>query len=388
MLDVRRFGFPVGAITLALAIAAMGGTANADGFSAPLVPCGSITLPDSRSNCGSDGLSAGEVTIESDAELSVTLTGAGPNQTYNIVLALPNGGKRVTLGTLITNSLGNGTISIDAALAQGSIGAGNVFLTRGGQAQFFSGIAVLSQAPDFGAALNPCSAVSVPGALSGCGTDAFGKGGNGRVTVDSVTGTLTVTLRNAAAGESYSAVLRSVDGTDFPLGTIDTDAHGNASLFVISEFPSGVIASGAVVLERAASDQYVSGFSVTLKPEVKAQSSGLVRCISVNTPISQPYTLGNCGVDPLDHGSASVNATGEVTVKLVGAAPSTTYEVFYRPLLNTGDIDTGLALTANTNGNATGIKKGVFISGDVGSGALVVKGSGGFDEFVPGFTVR
>ena len=82
-----------------------------------------------------------------------------------------------------------------------------------------------------------------------------------------------------------------------------------------------------------------------------------------------------------------MNAAGDVNVRLTGASPSTNYELFFRPLDNSGDMDTGIAVPTNTSGNAaTGLKK-FFAPNTVASGTFVVK-SGTFDEFVAGYELH
>jgi hypothetical protein len=73
-------------------------------------------------------------------------------------------------------------------------------------------------------------------------------------------------------------------------------------------------------------------------------------------------------------------------VGLSGARSKTAYEVFFRPINNSGDTDTGLALTTDQSGNAKGSRSFVK-SGTTGAGTFVVKG-GGFDEFLTGFAVK
>jgi hypothetical protein len=111
-------------------------------------------------------------------------------------------------------------------------------------------------------------------------------------------------------------------------------------------------------------------------------ASNLVPCGSVTDPI-----LANCGSDPLDRGAYEVNAAGDVNVRLAGATPSTNYELFFRPLDNSGDVDTGIAVPTNAAGNAeTGLKK-FFMPNTVASGTFVVK-SGTLDEFVAGYELH
>ena len=142
------------------------------------------------------------------------------------------------------------------------------------------------------------------------------------------------------------------------------------------------------MLQRSSLDQFVTGFKVDVKfvPPPTSVSS-LVPCGEVIN--LGPSSLSNCGDDPLAQGAYEVNAEGQVAIEIVGAAPSTNYEVFFRPLDDTGDVDTGVALPTNAQGNGAARKSGVFPAGSVNSGTLVVKQSTGTtDEFVAGFKVH
>jgi hypothetical protein len=75
---------------------------------------------------------------------------------------------------------------------------------------------------------------------------------------------------------------------------------------------------------------------------------------------------------------------------VTGAEPSTNYEVFFRPLDNSGDVDSGLAVATNALGSAAAGPDSSFAANAVASGTLLVKhsGSGQPDEFVAGFKVH
>ena len=139
------------------------------------------------------------------------------------------------------------------------------------------------------------------------------------------------------------------------------------------------------MLQSSGTDEFVSGFRVDQKfvrPEVSA--ANLVACGSVTDPI-----LANCGSDPLDRGSYEVSAAGDVNVKLAGANPSTNYELFFRPLDNSADVDTGIAVPTNALGDAeTGLKK-FFSANTVASGTFVVKHQADtLDQFVAGYELH
>jgi hypothetical protein len=75
-------------------------------------------------------------------------------------------------------------------------------------------------------------------------------------------------------------------------------------------------------------------------------------------------------------------------VSLTGAAPSTGYQVFFRPINSSGadDVNTNIAITTDTSGNGKGSAT-IAPAGTVGSGNFVVK-QGASDEFLSGFTIK
>lgn len=89
-------------------------------------------------------------------------------------------------------------------------------------------------------------------------------------------------------------------------------------------------------------------------------------------------------------GAYEVNAAGQLTVRVTGAEPSTNYEIYFRPLNNSGDIDTGIALPTDSKGNDVAGPKGYFAADTVAAGTFVVKESGADqpDQFVAGFQVH
>jgi hypothetical protein len=185
----------------------------------------------------------------------------------------------------------------------------------------------------------------------------------------------------------YTAVLQAPSGTTKMLGTVGpTNSHGDAKLDVPSLFPAETIGSGQIILQRSSANQFVSGFKVNQKfvpPPVAA--SNLVPCGQVTDP-----SLSACGSDPLDQGLYEVNRQGRLTVKLNGASPSTNYEVFFRPIDNSGDTDTGVAVPTNALGNATVANKKVFSSGTVAAGSFVLKEQSDepHDQFVASFNIH
>ena len=87
---------------------------------------------------------------------------------------------------------------------------------------------------------------------------------------------------------------------------------------------------------------------------------------------------------------SSESAAGQVSVSLTGADPSTNYELFFRPLDNSGDVDTGIALATNAVGNVQKGPKAFFPADAVASGTFVVKrqDSETEDQFVSGYKLN
>jgi hypothetical protein len=379
------------AFALGAAMWMLPGTASAY-FSAPLVECQAVTSPAALSGCGTDPMTSGSASIDDEGDLDIALSGAAASVTYTVALVGPGGS--FALPDLKTGPQGNGVLSKEVFFSLGKIGAGNIVLSRDNSTQFVTGIAIEQSGgnhsrDDFRPELVSCSAVNVGTPITGCGSDAFK---NGQVSVASDNGDVNVQVEGAAASVTYAVVLRS-GASDLTLCSagLPTDSKGDGQCMSSGLFAAGTIGSGTVVLTRSISgtvtDEAYSGFRVSLKPRPKpAAVSGLVRCADVTYGLGG-NSLSGCGSDPLSSGSAVLGNKGVLTVDLTGAAPTTTYEVFFRPVDSTGstDTDTTIAITTDSTGSGKGSKT-IAPSGTVGSGNFVVK-SGGDDEFLTGFTV-
>jgi hypothetical protein len=366
------------------------GLARAETFDAPLNQCKAVAVPAPLTNCASvqDPLWRGGATINDQGDVTVIVVGAATNATYAVALVSADGTQSTSIGSLMTGAHGDGAFRKDAFFKFGTVGAGNVVLSSGGGAQFVTGLLIssngLESARDFQPALVRCTDVTAPGTLSSCGSDSLSKG---RVDVENADGALSIHVVGARPSTSYTALLRSTGGTTTPLGTVGpTDKSGNGMLVVPAAFAANTIGSGSIVLQSSSTDQFVSGFKVDQKfvPPAVSESS-LVPCGSVTDPI-----LANCGSDPLDKGYYKVEAGGQVSVALAGASPSTNYEAWFRPLDNSGDVDTGIAVPTNAVGDAKTAPKIFFTANTVASGTIVIKrqGSGEPDEFVAGYELH
>src|SRR5579875_2525950 len=373
------------AMLIGTAMSALGGQAYADSFSAPLVQCTAVTSPAALTNCAGtqDPLRNGGVTI--------IVNGAATDTTYAVSLVSNDGTQTTSIGNLTTGPRGNGALRKDAFFKFGTVGAGNVVLTSGAgpnNEEFVTGVSVsangLESARDFDPSLVRCTDVTAPGTLSNCGSDSLS---SGRVDVENTDGAMSIHISGARPNTTYNAIFRGPSGASVTLGSVGpTNKAGNATQVFSNAFASGTIASGEVVLQSGGTDEFVSGFKVKqhfVRPDVAV--SNLVACGEVSNPSGL-----TCGTDPLDAGDYQVNAAGAIIVNLKGAAPTTNYEVWFRPLDNSGDVDTGIAVPTDKNGNAHVGPKPYFTANSVDSGTLVIKqkGSNQPDEFVAGFKTR
>ena len=375
------------AIAMSVVVFMLPGAASAY-FNAPLMECSQVTVPAALSNCGSDPLTRGVVSINDQGDLDLVLVGAGASETYSVTYFSADGMHSTVIDdSLTTDAKGNRELQKKVEFSLGSVGVGNVVISRSLQDQYVSGFRVAQvhapAGPDYRERMVRCGAVTVPAAIGNCGTDAFK---SGSAEIDARDGDFNVQVTGAAANASYSVVLRSANGNEVAVTTLKTNSKGNGNQPQNLEFPAGTFGSGTIVLTRNGLDQALGGFDVTQKPAPKpAASSGLVRCLDVNFP----GALAGCGTDPLTSGSATINSMGKLAVNLNGAAASSSYEVFFRPLNNdsSGDKDTGIAIATNANGDGKGTSSSFAISGSIGAGSFVVE-SGGFDQFVAGFSVK
>ncbi|HEV2170821.1 MAG TPA: hypothetical protein VGR40_07730 [Candidatus Binatus sp.] len=364
------------------------GLALADTFNAPLVQCKAVAP--ALANCASseDSLKRGGATINDQGDVTVTVVGAANNATYAVALVSNDGTQTTSIGSLNTDNHGDGAFRKDAFFKFGTVGAGNVTLSSGGGVQFISGILIstngLESGRDFQPALVRCTDVVAPGALSNCGSDSLTRGS---VDVENADGALSIRLLGARVSTSYSAILRAPNGTTTSLGTFGTDKAGNGKLIVTGAFAPSTIATGAIVVQNGSTDEFDSGFKVNEKfvaPRV-AQST-LVPCSNVTVPDDLV-----CGSDPLIGGFYRIAANGQIAITLIGANPSTNYEAWFRPNDGSGmDIDTGISISTDANGNARIKGKKFFNPNTIASGAIVIKqqGTNQPDEFDAGYEVH
>jgi len=385
-----RVKWPVALLAAPVALCVASGLARAQPFDAPLVQCKSVATPAALTTCASsqDPLKRGGATISDQGDVTVLVFGAAFNTTYAVSLVSNDGTQTTPIGNLTTGSKGDGAFRKDAFFKFGTVGAGNVVLTSASGEEFVTGISIssdgLESARDFQPGLVRCTDVTVPGNLSSCGSDPLT---SGHVDVENDDGAMAIRVSGARPSTSYTASLVSPGGTTAALGTLPkTDKHGNATLIVPTEFPASTIGSGSVVLQSGTTNEFVSGFKVNEKFVPPAVSvSNLVEC----GVVTDPGDLA-CGNDPLDEGWYEVNATGQIIVSLKGAKASTNYEVYFRPIDNSGDVDTLIEVPTDALGNAKTGPKNYFPANTVASGTLVLKhtGTDQLDQFVSGYDVQ
>jgi hypothetical protein len=393
----RLFKSTVVATAIGVGLSSAYRPAQAASFNSGLVQCSTVTIPAAPPGCAAspDKLGHGGVSINNVGDLSVSVAGAPTNKAYNVAFVLADASSNSGLGSFMTDNHGNGHLRKQGAFPFGKAGAGYVIVTDNGGTQFISGLAAstsgLASGPDFEPGLVKCADVSIPGAIKTCGTDPLS---GGFVEVESDSGDVTIKISGAAPNTTYSATLVGANGvTATSIGNpSSTDKHGTAVIVKQGAFAGAVIA-GTVVLQNAGTPEFLSGFKVNQHPASPTVSQGsFVRCVELTDPLGS-----NCGTDPLDGGRYNVQANGKLSVELIGAAPSTNYEVFFRPLngLNTSDEDTALLLPTDKNGNVHA-NTVVFKSSTTASGNFVVKQKGTNMQqsasepyqFVAGFVVR
>jgi hypothetical protein len=390
MFQSRR-KWPVALLVAPLALCIASGLARAQTFDEPLEQCKLVTTPAALMTCASvqDPLNAGGATINDQGDVTATVFGAATNTTYAVNFVSNDGTQTTSIGNLKTDASGNGAIRKEAFFKFGTVGAGNVVLTSGGNEEFVTGLTVsnngLESRRDSQPGLVRCTDVIVPGPLSNCGSDPLA---TGRVDIEEADGALLIRVSGARPSTSYTAILLSRTGASIPLGTVGpTNKAGGATMVVDSEFAAGTIGSGEIVLQSSSTNEFVSGFKVDQKfVSPKVSSSTLEQCGSV----TYPGAIENCGSDPLNDGIYKVEAGGQVSVTLNGANPSTNYELWFRPLDNSGDVDTGIEIPTDTLGNARTGAKSFFPKSVVAAGTFVVKNpsEGDLDQFVAGYEIH
>jgi hypothetical protein len=363
--------------------------ARAQTFDLALEKCSAVTSPAALTTCAAsqDPLAGGGATIDDQGNVTVTVFGAATNTTYTVSLVSNDGSQTTSLGSLMTGPGGNGAMREEAFFKFGTVGAGNVVLAHNGE-QFVTGLNVSSSGIEFRRDFRPglvrCTDVTVPGTLTNCGSDSLT---TGFALVEQADGAALIQVSGARPSTTYTASLVSPSGTPLAIGSVGpTGGAGNATLVLDSPntiFPQGIVASGEIELVSGGLNEFVSGFKVDQKfIHPKVSQSTLEPCGSV----TYPAPLANCGSDPLDSGSYSVQTGGLLTVTLSGASPSTNYEAWFRPLDDTGDVDTGLAIPTNAQGNAQTKPFAFFTKNTVESGTIVIKEQGSDeDQFVAGY---
>jgi hypothetical protein len=385
--SLRRWPAALLAAPVLLCLAS--GRARAQTFDEALEQCQAVTTPAALTTCAAtqDPLKGGGAVISDEGDVTVTVFGGATNTSYAITFAsnaIPP--QTTTLGSLMTDANGNGHFRKDAFFKFGTVGSGNVVLTSTAGEEFVTGLTVstvgFGTRRDFQPGLVRCTDVTVPGTLSGCGSDSLN---SGRVDVEEDDGATLIHVSGARPSTSYTALFVSPSGTSVTLGTVGpTNKAGSATLLVGTpnpELPLNTIASGEIVLQSSSTNEFMSGFKVDQKfVRPKVGASTLEPCGSVTDPV-----LTNCGSDPLDNGSFKVEAGGQIIVTLKGASPSTNYEAWFRPVDNSGDQDTGIALPTDANGDAKSTGK-FFTANEIASGTIVVKHTADdFDQFLGGY---
>jgi hypothetical protein len=246
-----------------------GATTSGPDFHSQLSACKAVNVPSSLSKCGSDAFKGGFVEVESDSgDQTIQINGAAANATYAVVLRSPSGGAELSLGSVPTDSKGNGQVVTNNAIAPGTIASGTVVAKNGSADEAFGGFKVTQKPKPKPAAVSGlvrCIDVNFPAKLddqnSACGTDPLASGS----AVINAKGQLAVQLSGAAATAKYEVFYRPID-SDSSLDkdtkiALTTDANGNAK----GNAPfatSGQVGSGNFVVKGSGFDQFLTGFKV------------------------------------------------------------------------------------------------------------------------------
>jgi hypothetical protein len=373
---------------------------------AALARCEDVNI-ESLEDCGIDPLTNGKAKINKNGDVKVVVVGGEPEVTYGVYFRSIDDSEE-KIGELTTDSDGDGNFEQKGLFSSNDVGSGNIVLQREVEAiikdQFVTAFKVIAEVveiedegsedegsddeePEFEAGLVRCGEINRPVALNpdDCGSDELQKG---KVEIDHEDGDVEVEVSKAKPNVSYTVFYRPLSGgDDIFIGSLATNSKGNGEMEVEGFFYPLDIGSGNIVLQREELDQFMTGFHVTKKAKaMKAVfKSGMVECREVNQGTSPPSQLSNCGTDSLEKGDVIIDEKGLVRVLLVHAEPNTEYEVCYRPIDGSPEIDLEMVVKTNPAGNANKKQKW-FDIGTVGSGNVVLKRSGN-DQFVTGFRV-
>ena len=204
---------------------------------------------------------------------------------------------------------------------------------------------------DFVGPLVECSQVSQPAALTTCASSQDPLTSGNAVIDDQ--GNLDLVLGGAGAGEVYTIVFRSIDGSTISLGTVTTGPNGNVTKSKYGALPFDKNAAGYIVLSRTGGDQYVTSLFVRPSASDATRASfhvDLMACGAVNDPAK----ISGCGSDTFKSGSVDVRSdTGAVTVQINGAEVGDTYNVELRAPSGGSTLSLGTVGPTDSKGDAT-----------------------------------
>ena len=143
-------------------------------------------------------------------------------------------------------------------------------LTSTAGEEFVTGLTVSTEGfgtrRDFQPGLVRCTDVTVPAALTGCGSDSLN---SGRVDVEEDDGATLIHVGGARPSTSYTALFLAPSGTSLTLGTVGPTNKAGSATFLQGtpnpELPLNTIASGEIVLQSSSTNEFESGFKVDQK---------------------------------------------------------------------------------------------------------------------------
>lgn len=114
-------------------------------FEAGLVRLAEVNQPATLSTHGTDPLGRGKAEIDaSHGSVKVEVDDVAPNATYDVVFRSFDASGELAIGSLTTDSKGDGEIEQQSLFAANAVGAGNIVLKRNRADQFVTGFKIAS----------------------------------------------------------------------------------------------------------------------------------------------------------------------------------------------------------------------------------------------------
>jgi hypothetical protein len=223
---------------------------------------------------------------------------------------------------------------------------------------------------DVHADLVRCADVTVPGPLSGCGSDPLAAGDAGI----NRNGDVEVEVLGATPDMTYDVILRTLDGSaSIGLGVVTTDDTGRGEMHRRNVFDLNQAGPVTLALSRNGSAQFVAGFGG--EDGLKAT---LVACGDIN----EPTILTGCGSDTFRSGSVRID-DGDVMVVFSGM-PNVSYRAVLLGLDGASQLPLG-SLSTDMRGRGLLQLNGALAGNTIGAGNVLLLGANNSVQFISGF---